>query len=118
VKTPQESAWLEYQSETPPQSVVKGYESEENECVSTLLAGIPKEGGSATKQNFEMLVRTAFQGGLVAIQADAFAAGERKGRLDAWKAAYQMAYNSEGLGIQVGWKIKPIIDRLEREATT
>ena len=60
-----ESIWLEYTSETPPQAVMKGFESEEEECVATLLHGIPDEGGSATKHNFEMLVRMAFQGGLV-----------------------------------------------------
>lgn len=47
-------------------SIVPGFEDKENECVSDLLHGIPKKGGSATKQNFEMLVRSAFQGGLFA----------------------------------------------------
>ena len=66
MKTPKESVWLEYQADTPPQSVVKGFGDEENECVATLLNGIPDKGGSARKRDFEMLVRMAFQGGLVA----------------------------------------------------
>lgn len=59
------TAWLEYTGAVPLK-FVEGFEVEENECVSTLLAGIPNEGGSATKLAFEMLVRMAFQGGLVA----------------------------------------------------
>lgn len=61
-----ESTWLEYESATPPMSIVKGFEAEENECVSTLLRGIPNDGGSASKPIFELLIRMAFQGGLVA----------------------------------------------------
>lgn len=57
---------LEYEHATPPQSVVKGFEREENECVAMLLHGIPDEGGSAPKRTFEMLIRMALQGGLAA----------------------------------------------------
>lgn len=66
MQRPDESAWLEYQSETPPESVIGGFEAQEAECVATLLSGIPEEGGSATKRVFETLIRVAFQGGLVA----------------------------------------------------
>lgn len=63
------SHWLEYSSVTAPLSIVKGFEAEEEECVATLLDGIPDEGGNATKKNFEMLVRSAFQGGLIAAKS-------------------------------------------------
>lgn len=66
VCVPVESSWLEYDRETPPESIVPGFEEQENDCVAKLLNGIPTEGGSATKRNFEMLIRMAFQGGLVA----------------------------------------------------
>ncbi len=57
VCAPVESSWLEYDSETPPMSIVPGFEEKENECVAQLLDGIPTEGGSASKRNFEMVGR-------------------------------------------------------------
>lgn len=58
---------MEYETVTDPQRIIKGYEEQENECVATLLFGIPDEGGSATKEAFEALVRAAFQGGMLAV---------------------------------------------------
>lgn len=55
-----------YDSVTEPLAIVKGFEREEDQAVATLLYGIPAEGGSASKEVFERLVRMAFQGGLVA----------------------------------------------------
>lgn len=63
------SAWLEYTPVCEPLDIVHGFQHEERECVAELLKGIPDDGGSATKKNFEMLVRMAFQGGLCAVKA-------------------------------------------------
>jgi hypothetical protein len=51
-------AWL--------QEARQGAVKAEDEAVRTLLAGVPPEGGSATRETMEQVVRAAFRGGLAA----------------------------------------------------
>lgn len=57
---------MSYRYVTSPSDITPGYEADENETVAALLQGIPDQGGHADKQAWELIVRSAFQGGLVA----------------------------------------------------
>lgn len=47
-------------------TALKGCEPEEQECVDTLLKGVPDEGGVVPRPVLEHIIRAAFQGGLTA----------------------------------------------------
>ena len=62
---------LIYKHSTKPLQIIRGFEQSENECVACLLTDIPTEGGFASKEIFERLIRAAFQGGLKAARRNA-----------------------------------------------
>jgi len=65
----QAAEMIKYTAVSTPNNLIPGFELEENEAVACLLHGIPKEGGMASKNTFESLIRSAFQGGLAAAKS-------------------------------------------------
>lgn len=61
---------IKYTATTNASDNIPGYENHEDETVAILLHGTPDEGGFASKETFEYLIRAAFQGGLAASKLD------------------------------------------------
>jgi hypothetical protein len=58
---------VENSSEEQVRQMTSAYSDKEQECVETLLAGIPEEGGSVSREIIEKLIRASFRGGVLAV---------------------------------------------------